>query len=218
MSTISLAIGSHVTCSDGPRGHLRRLVVDPLTGAVTHLVVETGRRHGHGHLVPIDLVDEAATRVGLRCTTEEFDALEPAEEERFVPGANGLWTYGQEQMLSWPYFCLDLEDVQMRGLTPAATASRTSVATQHRVPYGEVEIHRGDRVHAWDGDIGRVKGLIVDRADYAITHVLLDDGHLWGAKQVAIPIDSVTSLLDGVGLSLTKAQVADLPAVALDRR
>jgi len=45
-----------------------------------------------------------------------------------------------------------------------------------------------------------------------VTHVLLREGHLWGRKEVAIPIDAVASLDDGVQLSFTKKQVEDLPA------
>jgi hypothetical protein len=53
---------------------------------------------------------------------------------------------------------------------------------------GEVEIRRGDHVHASDGDIGRVHGLVIDPRNHRVTHVLLQEGDLWGRKQVAIPI------------------------------
>jgi hypothetical protein len=52
-----------------------------------------------------------------------------------------------------------------------------------------------------------------------VTHVLLDEGHLWGEKQVAIPIGLVTGVDCGVRLDLIKDQirdVRDLPKVALD--
>jgi len=68
-------------------------------------------------------------------------------------------------------------------------------------------------VHATDGAIGRVQGLAVDPGDHHVTHVLLDDGHLWGKKRVAIPIGAVTSVDDGVRLNLDKDQIRDLPAI-----
>ncbi|MHB1713214.1 MAG: hypothetical protein ACYCV7_17810 [Acidimicrobiales bacterium] len=49
-----------------------------------------------------------------------------------------------------------------------------------------------------------------------MTHVLLDEGHLWGQKRVAIPIRAVTDVGDGVRLNLTKDEVRDLPPVDLD--
>ncbi len=50
----------------------------------------------------------------------------------------------------------------------------------------------------------------------ARTHVLLDEGHLWGQKRVAIPIGAVKDVEDGVRLNLTKDEVRDLPAVEVD--
>lgn len=41
-------IGSKVSCSDGDCGELRRVVVDPLARALTHLVVEAQHRQGIG--------------------------------------------------------------------------------------------------------------------------------------------------------------------------
>jgi hypothetical protein len=60
--------------------------------------------------------------------------------------------------------------------------------TSDRIPTGEREVRRGEHVHATDGPIGKVQGLVVNPADHHVTHVLLDEGHLWGKKRVAIPI------------------------------
>jgi sporulation protein YlmC with PRC-barrel domain len=81
---------------------------------------------------------------------------------------------------------------------------------------GEVEVRRGEHVHATDGPIGQVQGLVIDPSDHHVTHVLLDEGHLWGKKRVAIPISAVKDVKGGVRLNLTKDQVRDLPAVELD--
>jgi hypothetical protein len=47
-----------------------------------------------------------------------------------------------------------------------------------------------------------------------VTHILLKEGHLWGRKQVAIPVSAITSVADGIRLSITKKQVEGLPPVA----
>jgi hypothetical protein len=49
-----------------------------------------------------------------------------------------------------------------------------------------------------------------------VTHVLLDEGHLWGQKKVLIPISAVAGVNDGIRLNLTKDEVRDLPPVELD--
>jgi hypothetical protein len=83
------------------------------------------------------------------------------------------------------------------------------------LPAGEVSVHRGDRVLASDGEIGRVQGLVIAPVDHRVTHVLLQEGHLFGRKEVAIPISAVTGVADGIQLTLTKEQVKDLPAVGI---
>ena len=85
--TTEFTIGSEVTCSDGVCGDLRRVVVDPVARALTHLVVEPRHQPGTGHLVPI--VDSAASELRLACTRSEFEALEDAEETHFLPWASG---------------------------------------------------------------------------------------------------------------------------------
>jgi len=88
--------------------------------------------------------------------------------------------------------------------------------THETNPPGEVDVHRGDHVHATDGEIGRVQGLVIDRGNRRVTHVLLQEGHLWGRRQVAIPIGAVTSTSDGIQLTITKQEVQDLPPVDTD--
>jgi len=85
-----------------------------------------------------------------------------------------------------------------------------------KVPLGEVAVRRGDQVHTTDGAIGRVNGLVIDPRDHHVTHVLLQEGHLWGRKEVAIPIRDVTRVDNGIHLNITKHEVQDLPAVDID--
>jgi hypothetical protein len=179
-------------------------------------VVEPKQRRGVARLVPVDLVESTSNEstsneIQLRCTRSEFDELEEAEETHFLPGASGQWGYGQEEMLSWPYF--GLMGGSMGVLT---TSTRPQPVTYDRVPAGEVEVRRGDRVHATDGEIGHVRGLVIDPGDRQVTHVLLDEGHLWGKKRVVVPISAVTGADAGIRLNLTKDQVSDLPPVELD--
>jgi hypothetical protein len=86
------------------------------------------------------------------------------------------------------------------------------------IPVGEDEVGPGDRVHAVDSVIGRVRGFLVNPGDDRVTHMLLQKGHLWGRKDVTIPISAVTGVQDGVRLNLTKKQVGELPPVAWQAR
>jgi sporulation protein YlmC with PRC-barrel domain len=216
--TTQLRIGADASCTDGLCGEVIRVVVDPVAQAVTHLVVEPKHRHGRGRLVPLDLVD-ASGEIGLRCTLAEFEKLDHAEDAQFLPGSSGYAGYGPGQALSWPYYGARMpSNTNWFGMgrnVPAAKAARPVVSDS--IPVGEVAVRRGEHVHATDGDIGRVQGLVIN-PDRHVTHVLLQDGHLFGRKEVAIPIGAVTRVDDGVRLNLTKQEVHDLPPVDIERR
>lgn len=224
-------IGSEVLCTDGACGELRRVVVNPVARELTHLVVEPRLPDGNGRLVPIDLVDSSGEEIRLRCSLSEFRALEKAEETHFLPGARGQWGYDQGQMLSLPYFGaggmgiglgtmgvgaggLGMGGMGLGGLGMLGVGAGPQTTTEDRVPEGEVEVRRGQSVQASDGSIGRVHGFVVDE-NHRVTHILLDEGHLWGKKTVAIPISAVKDISDGVVLSLTKDEVGELPPVDL---
>jgi sporulation protein YlmC with PRC-barrel domain len=203
-------IGSEVSCSDGSAGKLTRVVLDPVARALTHLVVEPKHLEGLGRLVPVELVDVTSGVISLKCTTAEFNSLEQAEETHFLTGGDGQLGYGGGQMLAWPYYGLGtgLGDMGMGSIPP--------VITEDRVPVGDVEVRRGEHVHASDGAIGRLQGLVIDPGDHHVTHLLLDEGHLWGKRRVSIPIGAVSEVTDeGVRLTLTRDQVRDLPPVEL---
>jgi hypothetical protein len=208
-------IGAEVSCSDGLCGSLSRVVVDPVARVLTHLVVEPKSRRLLGKLVPIELADATAEGVRLRCSMTEFGALEDAEEARFLSEASEQLGYGTEEIFAWPYYGLGAGMGGMGGMGVESVPQ----LVYDRVPVGEVEVRRGEHVHATDGNIGRIHGLVIDPADHRVTHVLLAEGHLWGKREIAIPIKAVTGVtLDGVCLSLTKEEVRDLPTVDLAKR
>ena len=138
-------------------------------------------------------MDTTTDGLRLRCTTAEFGRLDPAEEAELV---EGLGNPGPLTGLGSPV-----------GIPPQA---RTVV--QDADPGDEAEVGRGDGVYALDGEIGRVRGFLIDSADDKLTHVLLREGHLWGRKELAIPISVVLGVDAGIRLSITKKQVEDLPA------
>jgi sporulation protein YlmC with PRC-barrel domain len=200
--TEPITIGAKVSCTDGPCGTVTRVVVDPVAEVVTHIVVEPHHRRILGRLVPVGLADATAGEVRLRYTTAEFEALDPAEDAQFVPGTTQYAAYGPEQAVFWPHWA--------KG---GSGGGRNDLVTEDSVPLGEVQVRRGDGVRATDGEIGRVRGLVIDRDTHHVTHVLLEEGHLWGRKEVAIPISAVTGIDDGIQLNITKQQVQDLPPV-----
>ena len=209
-------IGSDVACSDGVCGRLTRVIVDPVERALTHLVVDPGVRQEEVRLVPIDFVASSGNEIRLTCTRAQFGAFEEAEDSEFLPATSGQYGYTGDEVLSLPYYGLHRTGLRMGSVGTIGPPPGPHEATYDHVPLGEVEVRRGEHVHAADGAIGHVKGLVIDRADHHVTHFLLEEGHLWGHKTVAIPISAVIRVGDGVRLSLTKDEVKDLPAVDID--
>jgi len=86
-------------------------------------------------------------------------------------------------------------------------------ATYNTLPSGQVAVRGGDHVHATDGNIGQIQGLVIDPGSHQVTHVLLQERHVFGRKVVAIPVGAVTAVNEnGIQLNITRQQVKDLPS------
>jgi sporulation protein YlmC with PRC-barrel domain len=208
MAEATFTIGAAAVCLDGPCGRVSRVVVDPSARALTHIVVEPEHRSGLGRLVPLDMVEAGPGEVRLRSTVAEFEQLQAAEETDFLPGGSGYAAYAAHEAYYWPYFGLE-------GAADPSIALASAVETRDVLPPGEIGIRRGETLHASDGEIGRVEGFVVDSARGHVSHVLLQEGHLWGRKQVAIPIGAVERIDRDITVKLNKHEIEALPAVGV---
>ena len=216
-------IGAKVHGQDGEAGRLIWVVADRARNpwVITQLVVEPVHRSGLGRFVPLDLVsgvDAGTGDVTINCTADQFEQLESAEETQYAPGSGAYPLFGPTQFLSAPYYTSDVsiegEEVPFTATTVTADAPLPNVAdvAVHAVP-----------VEATDGKIGEVDGLVIDAGTHQVTHILLREGHLWGRKNVAVPMSAVKdpgqadSDPDALLLSLTKQEVGDLPPVPVGR-
>jgi sporulation protein YlmC with PRC-barrel domain len=215
MAELTLVIGATAVCSDGFPGEVKSVVIDPGARAVTHLVVEPKLEHGTAsglaRLVPLDHVEASAEEIGLRYTEAEFKDLSPAEETlaEFVPGLNV-----PVQLLPPGEGWRDAGGPEVDGGTIPRIDEKEIIPLLPTTEAGqpEVEEHRGDHVHATDGHIGELHALRIDPGDGRVTQLLLKEGHLWGRKEVAIPIGNVSGFDAGIQLNITKQQVRDLPS------
>ena len=216
-----LELGSPVNCTDGPFGELSDVVIDPTKRSVTHLVVAPHGDHGKAKLVPVELATEGeASAISVGCSLEEAGQLDHVEEYAYIrlgesPDLEAGWEIGVESVLAQPYYGYGA-GVGYE-VTPTDYDPHVSV-TYDRIPKGEVEIRRASEVTSSDGHhLGKVDGFLVGDDD-AITHFLLQRGHLWGKKEVTIPINAVASVhTDSVSLTLSKDEVGELPSVPVHR-
>lgn len=211
-----IELGSPVECSDGHAGQIGDVVVDPRSKVLTHLVVVPHHRHWEARLVPIGDVspDEASGHPKIDCTVEELNRYPFSEERVFVALTAPIeteddWDVGIERVLAMPYFSAEYE---------LGEIDENAVIAFDRVPKDEVEIRRSSAVTTADGHhAGSVDGLVIDDADH-ITHVVLEHGHLWGKREVAIPIGLVAQVAnDEITLRATRADVEELPEIRVRR-
>jgi sporulation protein YlmC with PRC-barrel domain len=215
---VRLQLGGSVCCADGPFGDLADVVMDPIRKRVTHLVVEPTGSPGLARLVPVELAagGDGDDVVSLRCTVDEANRLATVHESAYlrmgeVPTGDPDWDVGIQDVLALPYYSAS-------GLGVDAGDYDSPVEmTYDRVPKGDVEIRRASTVVSADGhDLGRVEAFLIDGD--AITHFVLERGHLWGKRDVTIPIGSVSNVeTDLVTIGLSKDEVGALPARRVHR-
>lgn len=214
-----LELGHPVHCSDGPFGELADVVIDPTRRRVTHLVVGPHHHHGLARLVPVELASAEAdsSPITVRCTAEELRRLPLVEEFAYLrfgefPLEDPSWDVGIHTVLAQPYY-----DYPGFEATPVDFDPHVAIVYD-RIPKGEVEVRRASDIVSADGHrLGRVDGFLVD-SDDRITHVVLERGHLFGRREVTVPIGAVANVTtDSVTLDLRKDEVGRLPAVPVHR-
>ena len=129
-----------------------------------------------------------------------------------VPVTDPDWDIGVENVLAMPYY----SSMDPGGLYSGGYESSLEM-TYDRIPKGEVEIRRSSAVISADQhDLGDVEAFLVD-GDH-ITHIVLERGHLWGRRDVTIPIGAVAEVkTDAVTLSLSRDEVGALPTSRVHR-
>jgi sporulation protein YlmC with PRC-barrel domain len=215
---VRLNLGRAIGCSDGPFGELADVVIDPVKRTITHLVVKPHHHPGLARLIPVELVDTESSgeQITLRCTGAEAAEFTSVGESATL-SMDGLsrsdpdWDVGIQDVLAVPsYSPAEL------GVAPMGYDAPIEVMYD-RVPKGEVEIRRDSPVvSADDHRLGEVEAFLTDGG--AITHIVLRHGHLFGRREVTIPMTAVAKVeTDAVTLSLSKDDVGHLPSVRVRR-
>lgn len=212
-----------VTCLDGAFGEVRDLVIESSSRRLTHVAIRRHDDHDNVRLVPTPGAqsDQDADRVSLDLTVAEISAFEPIQESAYLrPGelvAGGAdWDVGIQEMFPLPeYGSLGPE---MLGEGMAMEYDQHVAVSYHRVPKGSVEIRRASPVTSADGHhLGHVVGFVIDDQEQ-IEQLILEHGHLWGKRMVAIPSRAIERLeSDAVTLSLTSDEVGALKSTPAHR-
>ena len=208
---MEIPLNVQVECSDGVCGRSAFVLIDPVADQVTHLVVKEDASNTE-YIVPVDFVAETvADTIRLRCDRAKLEKMHPFIKTKFieekVPNSNFAsgGTYGLGSYYYLPY---------VNSETPIYEA-----VEQKQIPPGELAVSRGTRVEATDGFVGKVDEFVVNPKNGHITHLVMHEGHLWGRKDVIIPVSAMGDTHDDtVFLKLDKHQIESLPSFPLHRR
>lgn len=195
---IDVPLNANVMCTNGEGGHSVAAIVDPVKKQVTHVVVREKGLVGNERLVAVEMIQETKENtIYLRYSVAELKDLPPFVVAEYIP-------FQDPGLYSWPYF--------------APMGEPGGYVEHEAIPFAELAIRRGSRVAASDGAVGRVDEFLVNRSSDGISHLIMREGHLWGQRDVTIPVAQIERIEDGdVFLKLTKAEVAALPVVPVKR-
>lgn len=209
---MQIPLNAQVECTDGVYGRSAFVLIDPVVDQVTHLVVKEDSSPNTEYIVPVDFVtDTIADTIRLRCSKAELEKMDPfiktkLIEER-VPVRDFGYAGGMYGMASY--------------YLPYVSSDRTIYETveNRQIPPGELAVQRGTPVEATDGSVGHVDEFVVNPENGNITHMVMREGHLWGKKDVIIPVSEIDETRnDTVFLKLDKHQIESLPTFPLNRR
>jgi sporulation protein YlmC with PRC-barrel domain len=200
-----IAINVQVECSDSPCGKSTHVIINPVNHKVTHFVLQDKHLPDNPtRLVPVANV-AAATReqIKLNCTKADVTKMAPFVVSNFVRESAPGQAYASSQAYTAQYVIDDTAYDEVR---------------ERNIPAGELALHSGMRVEATDGKLGKLDELVLDPQSGEVTNLLLREGHLWGKKEVAIPVSAIDFVdADTVYLRLDEASVKALPAVPVKR-
>lgn len=183
--------------SDGRIGRSTNVVLNPVTEIITHLVVRLDERPHSEYLAPIKLIGETTPdSINLHCTSQQLQTEQPFEETDFI----SVETHHYADAFGWPVAIPETKQVPVH---------------HHHIPLDEMAVRRGAQVKATDGNVGQVDEFLMN-PDGHITHLVLREGHLWGQRDVSIPVSEIAHLGEqSVRLKLNKQQIKALPVIAI---
>jgi hypothetical protein len=136
----------------------------------------------------------------------------------------GRGAYPDRTLTGIGYGGLDAEYRQMQAKhTYRASETRKPHVDDHHLRSCKAII--GYHIHATDGDIGHVRGILVDEETWAVRYIIVDTSNWWLGHQVLIApqwIQAVSRSEEAVSVLLARQSIRDAPpydaSMRLDRK
>ena len=201
-----MPIDVNVECTDGRAGTSTHVIFDPATKKITHVVISDNEPVvEHSYLVPIDRVAETRHDViKLDCTLAELAEMEPFIDVHFIENPGPEPGYPADSVYLAPYVSpLDMEYLPVE---------------IERIPVGELAVRRGAVIEAKDGYVGKLGEFLLDPDSGQVTHLVLQEGHGFGKREITLPITAIDQTLENtIYLKLDKRGIKQLPSIPIQR-
>ncbi len=174
---MEIPINVPVKCTDGHVGESMAIIYNPVSAAVTHLVVKAKGLHHEEYLVPLSVVVEtSADQIKLGVSKDDFVKYPPFLRHTVdvVASAGDLAMQG-ENSYYWPYTQPDASYYKTHG-------SKVVHRDIEQIPHDELAVHKGAKVEATDGHLGTVDEFLINPENNHITHIVLHSGHMLSKK------------------------------------
>jgi uncharacterized protein YrrD len=219
-------LGGHkLAATDGEIGHVKDFYFDDKTWAIRYLEVDTGswlsgRRvllspHAFSHF---DLKTET---LHLKLTKQQIENSPSIDAHRPV---SRQYEENYYNYYGWPVYWEGGSDWGTGDYPVFATSSRDYASKSYNYPTWD-DIHLqsakslvGQDIHASDGDIGKVSGVLVDDKRWIIRELAVETGHWYSGKEIMIApskIQRISYPESKVFVSLTKGEIERTPKDAL---
>ncbi len=175
--------GTHIYTSDGKDvGNVDRVVLNPKTKEVTHIVVREGLIITEDKVIPLDLIDSATDeRLTLRGIASDLDTLLPFKETHYLPLDDTESTIASYP-LTWaaPYYWYGPVAGEVPNANYEADHNHAYYpVTEQNTPEESVALKEGARVITANGqDIGSVTRVFTNPQNNQVTHFVITEGTL----------------------------------------
>jgi uncharacterized protein YrrD len=212
---MQLKTGADVYSSAGEKiGSLDRVVLNPDTKEVTHLIVEKGIIFSTNKVIPIEYVNkEEGGKIALEKNAEELEVLPSYDPDSYVSlDKTDYPEEDQEVKAVYWYPSLYTSWWMSSGGAPAWYPKPRFVKAENVIPDETIALEEGAKVISKDGEhIGNVEEVIVESAEHVATHFVIGKG-LFLKERKLVPTVWIADVDDDqVTLSVMSNLVDRLP-------
>lgn len=206
-------------------GTIERVVIDPGTKEVSHVIVQQGLLFTEDKVVPIDLIAQATDeRVILEQDVGDLEAMPKFEERRSIPAVCMPEALNPPPDRAQPLYYVSpigsrWWDYAGRIRREDEEGTRYVRRTRRNVPEGTVVLEEGAEVISADGEhVGDVAQVFADEEDGYITHLLISRGLLFKEERL-VPVSWIDKVREEtVHLSVESLLLGELqPYLPIDR-